>query len=119
MIPTMLLFGLVLGRWWKTCLVVGTLGWPLLLWFDNIIDSPTEFLGAAGLAALNTAVGVAIHQRRSTTRAARPADPRIRHCGTDADHRRRQRQTESSQRFRSPRCVLAWRRLDNKEGSSR
>ena len=62
MIPTMLLFGLVLGRWWKTCLVVGTLGWPLLLWFDNIIDSPTEVLGAAGLAALNTAVGVAIHQ---------------------------------------------------------
>ena len=59
MIPTMLLFGLVVGRWWKTCLVVGTLGWPLLLWFDNIIESPNEFLGAAGLAALNTAVGVA------------------------------------------------------------
>ncbi|MFK5636154.1 hypothetical protein [Ornithinimicrobium sp. LYQ103] len=62
MIPTMLLFGLVLGRWWKTCLVIGTLGWPLLLWFDNIIESPNDFLGAAGLAALNTAVGVAIHQ---------------------------------------------------------
>ena len=62
MIPTILLFGLVLGRWWKTCLVVGTLGWPLLLWFDNIIESPTEFLGAAALAALNTAVGVAVHQ---------------------------------------------------------
>ena len=62
MIPTMFLFGLVLGRWWKTCLVVGTLGWPLLLWFDNIIESPTEFLGAAALAALNTAVGVAVHQ---------------------------------------------------------
>ena len=62
MIPTMLLFGLVLGRWWKTCLVVGTLGWPLLLRFDNIIESPTEFLGAAALAALNTAVGVAVHQ---------------------------------------------------------
>jgi hypothetical protein len=62
MIPTMLLFGLVLGRWWKTCLLVGTLGWPLLLWFDGIIESPNEFLGAAGLAALNTAVGVAIHQ---------------------------------------------------------
>ena len=62
MIPTMLLFGLVLGRWWKTCLLVGTLGWPLLLWFDGIIESTNEFLGAAGLAALNTAVGVAIHQ---------------------------------------------------------
>ncbi len=62
MLPTMLLFGLVLGRWWKTCLVVGTLCWPLLLWLENIIDTPTEFLGAAGLAALNTTVGVVIHQ---------------------------------------------------------
>ncbi|WP_122261405.1 hypothetical protein [Ornithinimicrobium cerasi] len=62
MIPTMLLFGLALGRWWKTSLVVGTLGWPLLLWFDNIIESFNAFLGAAGLAAVNTAVGVAIHQ---------------------------------------------------------
>ena len=62
MIPTMFLFGLVFGRWWKACFVVGTLGWPLLLWFDNIVESPTDVLGAAGLAALNTAVGVAIHQ---------------------------------------------------------
>lgn len=28
MIPTMLLFGLVLGHWWKTCLVIATLSWP-------------------------------------------------------------------------------------------
>ncbi|QDO89441.1 hypothetical protein FNH13_14795 [Ornithinimicrobium ciconiae] len=62
MIPTMLLFGLVFGRWWKTCLAVGTVGWPLLLWLDNIVESPIEIFGAAGLAALNTVVGVAIHQ---------------------------------------------------------
>ena len=62
MIPTMLLFGLALGRWWKTCVVVGTFGWPMLLWFDNIIESPNELLGAAGLAAVNTAGGVAVHQ---------------------------------------------------------
>ena len=62
MIPTMLLFGCVLGRWWKTTLVVGTLGWPLLLWLENIIGTPNELLGAAVLAALNTAIGVAIHQ---------------------------------------------------------
>lgn len=62
MIPTMILFGFVLGRWWKTCLVVGTFGWPLLLWLGNITGTPNELLGAAALAALNTAVGVAIHQ---------------------------------------------------------
>jgi hypothetical protein len=62
MIPTMLLYGLILGRWWKTCLVVGSLCWPLFLWLENIIDTHNEFLGATGLAALNTAVGVALHQ---------------------------------------------------------
>lgn len=62
MIPTMLLFGFVLGRWWKTCLVVGTFGWPLLLWLQNVIQSSSEFAGAAGLAALNTMVGVIVHQ---------------------------------------------------------
>lgn len=62
MIPTMLLFGLILGRWWKTCLVAGTLFWTLLLWTMDIIESPNEFLSAGGLAALNTLVGVGIHQ---------------------------------------------------------
>lgn len=62
MIPTMLLFGLILGRWWKVCLVAGTLAWPLLLWIQDIIQLPTDFLGAAFLAALNTMVGVGIHQ---------------------------------------------------------
>lgn len=42
MTPTMLLLGILLGRWWKTYLVVGTLGWPLLLWLDNI-GTPNEF----------------------------------------------------------------------------
>lgn len=36
--------------------------WPLLLWVESIIATFTEFLGAAGLAALNTALGVAMHQ---------------------------------------------------------
>jgi hypothetical protein len=62
MIPTMLLFGLILGRWWKSCTVAGTLGWPMLLWAQDIIQSPAEFVGAAGLGALNTMVGVGIHQ---------------------------------------------------------
>lgn len=62
MIPTMMLFGLVFGRWWKTSLILGALGWPTLLLIDRTIHSPEEFLSAAGLGLLNTLVGVAVHQ---------------------------------------------------------
>ena len=62
MIPTMILFGLVFGRWWKATLVVGTLGWPLLLLAGDILLSPVEVAGVAVLALANTLVGVAIHQ---------------------------------------------------------
>lgn len=32
MIPTLFLFGLLFGRWWKTALLVGTAGWLVILW---------------------------------------------------------------------------------------
>ncbi len=35
MIPTMILVGLVLGRWWRAALVIGTLAWPALLWAEG------------------------------------------------------------------------------------
>lgn len=47
MIPTMILFGLICGHWWKTSMVAGTLGWPLVLLATDLIHSP-EVLGAAG-----------------------------------------------------------------------
>lgn len=79
MIPTMILFGLILGRWWKSCLTAGTVGWPMLLWVDGIIRSPSELFGAAGLAAVNTLVGVVVHQLllcvvRSIRRSRRAPD---------------------------------------------
>jgi hypothetical protein len=79
-IPTMFLFGLVFGRWWKTTLVAGTLGWPLLLLTGDVLHSPEEVAGAAALGLANTLVGMAIHQlflrlvralRRSRTAPAR------------------------------------------------
>ena len=52
MIPTMIVFGLVAGRWWKTSLVVGTIGWPLLLFVQDILHVPREVLGAAATRSL-------------------------------------------------------------------
>jgi len=78
-IPTMILFGLVAGRWWKTALVLGALGWAALLYFSDII-SLAQVPAAAGLGLANTAVGVAIHQgvlwivRRSRRHAASDDD---------------------------------------------
>ena len=62
MIPTMILFGLVFGRWWRLCLVAAALGWPALLVADGVMDVDPELLGAAGFAVANTAVGVLVHQ---------------------------------------------------------
>jgi hypothetical protein len=62
MIPTMIAFGLVTGRWWKTSLVTGTLVWPLLLVVSHVPLSPTELLGAAAFGLANTVVGVLVHQ---------------------------------------------------------
>jgi hypothetical protein len=61
-IPTMILFGLLFGRWWKSALVAAALLWPALLWVDGVITTPGEIAGAAVLALLNSAVGVGVHQ---------------------------------------------------------
>ena len=64
MIPTMIVFGLVFGRWWRTCLVVGTAAWPLALLADGVIERQ-DIVAAAVLALANTALGVALHQAGS------------------------------------------------------
>jgi hypothetical protein len=61
-IPTMILVGLLLGRWWRAALVVGAAGWPVLLWAQGLVSTPGELLGAAALGLVNTAVGVLVHQ---------------------------------------------------------
>jgi hypothetical protein len=61
-IPTLILFGLVAGRWWRSSLVAAAVGWPVLLVATGVLGAEPGLLGAAGLALANTAVGVAVHQ---------------------------------------------------------
>lgn len=61
-IPTMIVFGLVFGRWRKTTLAVGTLGWPLLLLANEVLSPPGDVACAAMFGFVNTLVGVAVHQ---------------------------------------------------------
>ena len=76
MIPTMILFGLLLGRWWRTALVAGTASWTVLLWTQGLVDSREQIAGTAALALANTAVGVMAHQGLQTlVRRARRAPP--------------------------------------------
>lgn len=60
MVPTMILFGLVLGRWWKTSLVLAAIAWPALLWSTGITDA--DVLAVALIGVLNAAFGVLVHQ---------------------------------------------------------
>ena len=67
MIPTMIVFGLVLGHWWRTTLIAAALVWPVILLGGGMPEgTPAEQLGvlAAGglLGVANAAVGVAAHQ---------------------------------------------------------
>ena len=74
MIPTMILLGLVFGRWWKPTLVIGTFFWPLMLMWDGVYQQTLDpevhtqggvvglTLGAALLGLANTGIGVALHQ---------------------------------------------------------
>ena len=62
MIPTMLLFGLVLGRWWKAAILAGAVVWPLLLLATGVEVTVLGLFAAAVLGGINTAVGAALHQ---------------------------------------------------------
>jgi hypothetical protein len=62
MIPTMILLGLVLGRWWKVALITAAVGWPLLLAATEVLDFEMRLIGAAALASVNAGVGALVHQ---------------------------------------------------------
>lgn len=62
MIPTMILFGLVLGRWWRATLLLAPMVWPAILVADGVMDADAALLPTAALGALNAAVGILIHQ---------------------------------------------------------
>ena len=60
MIPVLTLVGLLAGRWYVAALAA--LAWPVVLGLDGIISGPAEYAGAAALALVNTAIGVAVHK---------------------------------------------------------
>ena len=62
MIPILILFGLVFGRWWRSALAVAAVGWPALLLATNVLGVEPRLLTSAVLAVANTGVGVLIHQ---------------------------------------------------------
>ena len=62
MIPTLILFGAVFGRWWRVTLLVSAVGWPALLVVTGAMTPGPALAGATGLAVLNSGAGVLIHQ---------------------------------------------------------
>jgi hypothetical protein len=61
-IPTLILFGAVSGRWWRVTLLVSALGWPVLLVVTGAMSIGPALADAAGLAVLNSGPGVLLHQ---------------------------------------------------------
>jgi hypothetical protein len=61
-IPTLILFGLVFGRWWRSALAGAALAWPALLVATDVMGVEPGLLGAAALAVANAGVGVLLHQ---------------------------------------------------------
>lgn len=86
MIPVLLVFGLVLGRWWKSALLAGFVGWPLVLLLGGVLQEgagplSVDIFLAAYLGLANVAVGVGVHQaglalvRLIRRRGANPGTP--------------------------------------------
>lgn len=61
MIPTMILFGFVLGRWWKVTVPLAAVTWPLLLVTSDSNLDRSEMATAAILGLANAAVGAALY----------------------------------------------------------
>ncbi|MEU4421810.1 hypothetical protein AB0F81_14385 [Actinoplanes sp. NPDC024001] len=79
MIPTLILFGLLAGHWWRSTLLAAALGWPLLLVATGVMAFGPGLLGASALAVVNAAAGVLVHQGvarvvRGTARFCRVRD---------------------------------------------
>ncbi len=80
MIPTLLLAGLVFGKWWRITIPAATIGWAVLLLADGTIADLSHFVGAAWFGFINVTVGVLVFQAvrpafRVVTRRHRHAAP--------------------------------------------
>jgi hypothetical protein len=61
-VPTLLVVGLLLGRWWRVVLPVATVGWHVSLVLAGIGTGLAFWLSAAAVGLANTAVGVAVNR---------------------------------------------------------
>jgi hypothetical protein len=74
-IPTLILVGLIFGRWWRIVIPLAAVGWAVLLIVTGVDSGFVFALGAAAIAIPNVAFGVLVHQalwllvRRATTTA--------------------------------------------------
>ena len=62
LVPSLILFGMLFGHWWRSVIPTATVGWPLLLVATGTTTFGTGLLIGAGLAFLNTSVGVVINR---------------------------------------------------------
>ena len=62
MIPTLILVGLIFGRWWRIAIPLAAVGWAVLLIVTGVDSGFVFALGAAALAIPNVALGVLVHR---------------------------------------------------------
>lgn len=62
MIPTMIVLGLVLGRWWWAALLAAAVLWPAMLVLGGAMTLESGLLVGALYGVANAAVGVVVHQ---------------------------------------------------------
>ena len=62
MIPTLILVGLVFGRWWRIVIPLAAIGWAVLLIVTGVDSGFVFALGAAAIAMPNVALGVLVHR---------------------------------------------------------
>lgn len=74
MIPPLMVFGLLFGRWPGACLVAAAVTWPAALVATGALDLGTAIGAAAVLAVANTLVGVVANRGAAALLArARPS----------------------------------------------
>lgn len=61
-IPTLLLVGIVFGKWWRVSIPVATVGWALLLLATGVVSDLAHFAGAAWFGFINVTIGVLVFQ---------------------------------------------------------
>lgn len=67
MIPTLLLVGFVLGRWWRVVIPAAAIGWAVLLIVTGVNSGLSFAVAAAFLGAINVGVGAVVFQAARLT----------------------------------------------------